>query len=63
MKAFLGYTGKALLRLTQIVHDAGDHLGGEAALMGGVAQLGELLGEITIEIDPTLQLLPGCVWS
>ena len=63
MKAFLGYTGKALLRLPQIVVDAGDHLWGEAALMGGVAQLGELLCEITIEIDPTRQLLPGCVWS
>ena len=51
------------LRLTEIVHDAGDHLGGEAALMGGVAKLGELLSEITVEIDPALELLPGCVWS
>ena len=51
------------LRLTEIVVDAGDHLGDEAALMGGVAKLGELLCEITIEIDPALQLLPGCVWS
>ena len=51
------------LRLTEIVHDAGDHLGGEAALMGGVAKLGELLCEITIEIDPALELLPGGVWS
>ncbi len=51
------------LRLTEIVHDAGDHLGGEAALMGGVAKLGELLCEVTVEIDPALELLPGCVWS
>jgi len=51
------------LRLTEIVHDAGDHLGGEAALMGGVAKLGELLCEVTVEIDPALQFLPGCVWS
>ena len=51
------------LRLPKIVHDTGDHLGGEASLMRGVAQLGELLGEITIEIDPALELFPGCVWS
>ena len=51
------------LRLTQIVVDTGNHLGGEAALMGGVAKLGELLCEVMIEIDPALQLLPGCVWS
>ena len=50
------------LRLPEIVVDAGNHLGGEASLMGGVAQLGELLCEITIEIDPTLEFLPGCVW-
>ena len=51
------------LRLAEIVVDAGNHLGGEASLMGGVAQLGELMGEITIEIDPALELFPGCVWS
>jgi len=50
------------LRLPEIVVDAGNHLGGEASLMGGVAQLGELMGELTIEIDPTLEFLPGCVW-
>ena len=50
------------LRLPEIVVDAGNHLGGEASLMGGVAQLGELMGEITIEIDPTLEFLPSCVW-
>ena len=31
--------------------------------MGGVAKLGELLCEITSEIDPSLQFLPGSVWS
>jgi len=51
------------LRLPEIVVDAGNHLGGEASLMGGVAKLGELLCEITIEIDPALQLFPGGVWS
>ena len=49
--------------LTEIEHDAGDHLGGEAALMGGVAKLGELLCEVTVEIDPALEFLPGSVWS
>ena len=34
------------LRLPEIVVDAGNHLGGEASLMGGVAQLGELMGEM-----------------
>ena len=51
------------LRLAEIVVDAGDHLGGEAALMGGVAQGAELLCEITIEIDPALEFLPGGIWS
>ena len=51
------------LRLTQIIVDAGDHLGCEAALMGGVAQGTELLCEIMVEIDPALEFLPGGVWS
>ena len=61
--AILQSNSPAPLRLTEIVVDAGDHLGGEAALMGGVAKLGELLSEITIEINPALELFPGCVWS
>ena len=61
--AIFQYNSPLPLRLTEIVVDAGDHLGGEAALMGGVAQLGELLGEVTVEIDPALEPLPGCVWS
>ena len=51
------------LRLAEIVVDTGNHLWGEAALMGSVAKLGELLCEITIEIDPALEFLPGGVWS
>ena len=61
--AILQSNSPAPLRLTEIVVDAGNHLGGEAALMGGVAKFGELLCEVTVEIDPALQLLPGCVWS
>ena len=46
------------LRLPEIVVDAGNHLGGEASLMGGVAQLGELLGERLAVLNPRLEFRP-----
>ena len=49
----------ALLRFPQIVEDAADHLWGERALAGGVAQLLQFLGEVTVEGDPPLQFSPG----
>ena len=53
----------ALLRFPQIVEDAADHLWGERALAGGVAQFGETGGEVAVECNPPLQFLPGCFCS
>ena len=47
------------LGLPQIVEDAVHHPRSEGTLAGGVAQLLQFMGEVTVEGDPPLQFSPG----
>lgn len=51
----------SLSGLAKPVEDMLHHLGGEGALIRGVAQFFELAGEVGIQTDPSLQFPPGSI--
>lgn len=55
------FAASITLRLAQPVEDTADHSRGERALAGGVAQLLEFAGKVTVEGDPAFQFSPGSI--